>query len=497
MIAYILRRLLLFPLTLFGILFFNFLLLNLAPGEPTTRTEISAEGASRSEKSGGSTRFDDPYAQFREHYGLTLPLFWNLWPNLTATYVQTTLRDLLERPPTAKNNPIAQSEYQNLRRSLGDQARFIMPQLLAILSNPQESLQMRALASHFFAKGGSQIAHVGARITPEERRENRKIAADNQLLMTLSFSKQDTPEAIEKKTQALEKWYTQEHIEKKWTPTFSEKLHIFFTETRFARYMTRLLTLDFGTLRNDSSRYVVDEVLKKLPYSLMLTLPPMIVTFFLSLFAGLLMAIFRGRWLDSGSNFLFLFLYALPIFVVGPFLIQYVALGSTFPGTNTPIPLGGFHSPDVLFSQMTSWEKCIDIAQHLFLPWIALLYGSVAVQARLTRTAVLDVMHHDYIRTARAKGVPKSSILFHHIGKSAAIPLVTSLAGSLGGLLAGSLIIETLFNIHGFGLFFYQATLQWDYNVLLFATLTSSFLALCSYLIADLLYTLLDPRVQL
>lgn len=497
MIAYILRRLFLFPLTLFGILFLNFLLLNLAPGEPTTRTEISAEGASRSEKSGGTTRFDDPYAQFREHYGLTLPLFWNLWPNLTSTYVETTLRDILDRPPTAKINLIPQSEYQKLRRQLGDQARFVMPQLLSILSNPQESLQMRALASRFFAKGGSQIAHVGARITHEQRHENRKIAADNQLLISLTLSEKDDPLTLEKKTAALEKWYNEGRESRVWSPTFAERVSIFFTQTRFARYMKRLLTLDFGTLRNDSSRYVVDEVLKKLPYSLMLTLPPMIVTFFLSLFAGLLMATFRGKPLDYGSNFLFLFLYALPIFVVGPFLIQYVALGASFPGTHTPIPLGGFHSPDALFAQMTSWEKCLDIMQHLFLPWIALLYGSVAVQARLTRTAVLDVMHHDYIRTAKAKGVPKSSILFHHVGRSAAIPLVTSLASSLSGLLAGSLIIETLFNIHGFGLFFYEATLQWDYNVLLFSTLASSFIALCSYLIADLLYTFLDPRVQL
>lgn len=495
MIAYILRRLLLFPITLFGILFFNFLLLNLAPGEPTTRTELSSEGASR-QQTGGS-RFDDPYAQFREHYGLTLPLFWNLWPNLSYPYVETTLRDINDRPPTAKDNPLPQSQYQALRRKLSDQARFVMPHLLQILANPNESLPMRALASRFFAKGGFQFAHVGARITSQERQENRKIAADNQLLLSLILSENDDAATIERKVLKLQQWYDQERLVRQWTPTWQEKIRIFFTQTRFARYTKRLMTLNFGTLRGDTSRNVVDEVLAKLPFSLALTLPPMLLTFFLSLAAGLLMATFRGKFLDWGSNFLFLFLYALPIFVVAPFLIEYVALGGTFPGTKTPIPLGEFHSPEALFSQMSSWDKIIDVMQHLFLPWIALLYGSVAVQARLTRTAVLDVLHHDFIRTAKAKGVPKTSILFHHVGRSAAIPLVTSLAASLSGLLAGSLIIETLFNIHGFGLFFYQATLQWDYNVLLFSTLATSLLALFSYLIADLLYTFLDPRVQL
>lgn len=496
MIAYILRRLFLIPITLFGILFFNFLLLNLAPGEPSSRTELSAEGAARREKAEGSSRFDDPYAQFREHYGLTLPLFWNLWPNLSYSYVQATLKDILERPPTAKDNPLPQSQYQALRRHLGDQASFVMPHLLHALADPEQPLNMRVLASRFFSKGGSRFAHVGARITKEERQDNRKIAADNQLLLSLTLSEHDDGATIDRKVTELEKWYSQESVTRQWSPTWSEKINIFFTQTRFARYTKRLLTLDFGTLRNDASRSVVDEVLAKLPYSLALTVPPMLFTFFLSLFAGLLMATFRGKMLDWGTNFLFLFLYALPIFVVGPFLIE-MALGSVFPGTNTPIPLGGFHSPEPFFSQMTSWQRCVDVMQHLCLPWVALLYGSVAVQARLTRTAVLDVMHHDYIRTAKAKGVPRANILFHHIGRSAAIPLVTSLAGSLSGLLAGSLIIETLFNIHGFGLFFYQATLQWDYNVLLFSTLASSLLALASYLIADLLYTFLDPRVQL
>lgn len=497
MIAYICRRLLLFPITLFGILFFNFLVLNLAPGEPTTRTELTSEGASRREEAAGSSRFDDPYAQFREHYGLTLPLFWNLWPNLSLAYVETTLKELLERPPTAKDNPLPQSQYQALRRKLGDQARFIMPHLLHILSDTNQPLPLRTLASRFFAKGGSRFAHVGARITPQERQENRKIALDNQLLLTLTLTDSDSEKKAAEKVAALNAWYTQENPTRTFSPSWGEKLRIFFKETRFARYMTRLVTLDFGTLRYDSSRLVVDEVMARLPYSLALTLPPMIITFFLALGSGLLMATFRGKLLDWGSNFLFLLLYALPIFVVAPFLIQYVALGSHFPGTNTPIPLGGFHSPEAYFSQMSSWDKIVDVMQHLALPWIALLYGSVAIQARLTRTAVLDVLHHDYIRTAKAKGVPKTSILFHHVGRSAAIPLVTSLAASLSGLLAGSLIIETLFNIHGFGLFFYQATLQWDYNVLLFSTLATSLLALCSYLIADLIYTFLDPRVQL
>ncbi|MBI3901057.1 MAG: ABC transporter permease, partial [Chlamydiia bacterium] len=149
------------------------------------------------------------------------------------------------------------------------------------------------------------------------------------------------------------------------------------------------------------------------------------------------------------------------------------------------------------YSMLTSKQRLIDIALHLFLPLIAIKYGTLAVQARLGRTAFLEVMRQEYVRTARAKGLTTWRILTHHIGRNGAITIVTSLAGSLGVVLGGSLIVETIFEINGFGRFFYEAILNRDYNVVLFSAFAGSLLTLIGYLIADIAYTLLDPRVSL
>ena len=125
------------------------------------------------------------------------------------------------------------------------------------------------------------------------------------------------------------------------------------------------------------------------------------------------------------------------------------------------------------------------------------MYGSLATQTRLARTAVLEVAKQDYVRTAHAKGLPPSTVNIRYIGRNASITIVTAIAGSLGVILGGSLIVETLFEIDGFGKFFYDAVLNRDYNVIMFSAIAGSFLALVGYLVADIAYMLLDPRVSL
>jgi peptide/nickel transport system permease protein len=194
---------------------------------------------------------------------------------------------------------------------------------------------------------------------------------------------------------------------------------------------------------------------------------------------------------------MFLVLYAIPIFVVAPFLIEKVALYHFFPFTDTPIPLNGFTSPDRIYNQQISWQRLVDVLQHIALPIAAIMYGSLAAESRLSRTAVLEILRQDYVRTAFAKGLSPFKVMFKHVGRNAGITIITSLAGSLGTILGGSLIVETLFDINGFGKFFYDAIINRDYNVIMFSALAGSFLTLIGYLFADLAYMWLDPRITL
>lgn len=498
MFYYVVRRLILLPLTLLAIVLVNFVIINLAPGEPTTITEISSEGASRQEGRSVAFGSDERYLQFREFYGLTLPILFNSWPFITQKQVIQDLWSLTYR----KNSPNAKQEmpikdYDALRVTFGDQARFVMPHLLEIMNNVKVDPAMRRMAVRFFVRGGTRQGFLGPNLDQQQKEYNKKVAKDNSLLTSLLISPTDSAEEMEKKIGQLNVWYKENSSLYNFEPTFAKKIQIYFLETRFFRYMSRVFRLDFGTLRNDSNKTVVNEVSKRFKYSLTLSILPMLITFVICQIFGFIMAYKRNRWEDLSLNFVCLILYAIPIFVVAPFLIEKIALNHTFPFTHIPIPISGFTSPDSIYDQLVSYQRLFDVMAHIALPLIAIMYGSIAAQARLSRTAVLEVLHQDYVRTARAKGVPPGTILFKHVGRNAAITIVTSIAGSLGIILGGSLIVETLFEINGFGKFFYDAILNRDYNVIMFSALAGSFLTLLGYLVADIAYTALDPRVTL
>lgn len=498
MLSYLLRRLALLPLTLFCIILVNFIIINLAPGDPVSITEQSADGGLM-KKSDTTVAFgsDTRYLQFREHYGLTLPIIFNVWPWMSLEKVELKLWQIEHRRLFPDQEEMSVKDYDQLRIKFGDQARFIMPYLLAVIQKPQTNKGMRMLASKFFARGGYRQGDVSPTMSFEQRIKNKKIADDNQLLMSLVIKPSDSEEEIQKKIAGMTTWYQQNEQFYHFNPSLQTKIKQFLVDTRFARYFKRVLTLDFGTLRNDSSKTVISEVSKRFKYSLTLSILPMVVTFFLCQFFGFLMAYYQKGVIDLLLNFFFLILFALPVFVVGPFLIEKIALNHTFPFTQIPIPFSGFTSPEAIYSQMTSAQRLFDTIQHIALPLIAVFYGGFAAESRLSRTAILEVLRQDFVRTAYAKGVPRSTILVKHVGRNAAITITTSLAGSLGVVLGGSLIIETLFEINGFGKFFYEAIINRDYNVIMFSALAGSFLTLLGYLIADLLYTILDPRVTL
>jgi len=498
MFNYLVRRLILLPVTMFFIILVNFMIINLAPGDPTTMTEVSQDGASKREDRSVAFSGDNRYLQFREYYGLTLPILFNTWPLLTPSDVKLILWQLNTRKKDElSSEEMSFKEYDKMRVLFGDQARFIMKDLLNIIEDTNEPMEIRKLALQFFIRGGTHQAHLGADLTAAQKEYNRKIGKDNDLLSRLSISKDDKPEKINEKILSLKKFAEENKTTYKFETTTKQKISIFFFETRFYRYMSRVLTLDFGTMRNDPNKTVISEVTRRFKYSLTLSIIPMFIIFFLCQCFGFLMAFKQNRAPDIVLNVIFLILFAIPVFVVAPFLIEKIALNGYFPFTNIKIPHTGFTSPDIIYNRQISYERFFDVATHIFLPIVAIMYGSLASESRLSRTAILEVMRQDYVRTAFAKGLSTFSVLVKHIGRNASITIVTSLAGSLGIILGGSLIVETLFEINGFGKFFYDAILNRDYNVIMFSTIAGSFLTLLGYLAADIAYTILDPRLTL
>ena len=321
---YTLRRLLLLPLTLFCIVLVNFIIINLAPGDPVSYAQISQEGtASLREDRSMAFSSDERYLHFREFYGLTLPILFNTWPWLTRSYVEKTLWQLVHRRESADSTEeLSAKNYNDLRVALGDQARFVMPHLMTILENPQTPPDIKRLAAHFFVRGGSRQANIGPHLTAEQKAWNQRITRDDQILRSFLWPPTAAPEEIEKKVAEMRHWYNQNDSFYHFQPAFWEKLSPFFFETRFMRYMGRVLHLDFGTLRNDSSKTVISEVTRRFKYSLTLALLPMLMTFGICQTFGLIMAYYQRRWPDYLFNLIFLILYAIPIFVVVLFSLR-------------------------------------------------------------------------------------------------------------------------------------------------------------------------------
>ena len=149
------------------------------------------------------------------------------------------------------------------------------------------------------------------------------------------------------------------------------------------------------------------------------------------------------------------------------------------------------------YMNLSSFGKFLDVAKHFVLPAITLTVISIGGLMRYTRTNMLEVLNSDYIRTARAKGVPEKKVINYHAFRNTLIPLVTTLGGSLPSLFGGALITETLFSIRGIGYASYTSMTQGDIPFIMFYLAFISILTLLGNLISDLLYAVVDPRVRL
>ena len=157
--------------------------------------------------------------------------------------------------------------------------------------------------------------------------------------------------------------------------------------------------------------------------------------------------------------------------------------------------LTGMQSRNYMY--LSDFGKILDVAKHFVLPLVTIVIISIGGLMRYTRTNMLEVLNADYIRTARAKGVPEKKVINHHAFRNTLIPLVTMLGGSLPGLFSGALITETLFSLRGIGYASYSSMTQADIPFIMFYLSFLSVLTLLGNLISDLLYAVVDPRVRL
>jgi peptide/nickel transport system permease protein len=245
---------------------------------------------------------------------------------------------------------------------------------------------------------------------------------------------------------------------------------------------------DFGVSITVSLGKPVSELIaERLPVTVKLNLWAMVAVYLISIPAGIYAAVYRDTLGDRALTVFFFLLYSMPSFWVGLMLVlaaSRYAPGWPVSGATSTLPA---HTPYLTL--------LADTARHYVLPVLCLSYAGFASLSRFARSGLLEVIQQDYIRTARAKGLPERSVIFKHALRNGVIPLVTLFAGMLPGLIGGAVLIEYVFDIPGMGLLMLQALGSRDYPVMITVFALVSALTLIGILLSDLLYALVDPRI--
>ncbi len=252
-----------------------------------------------------------------------------------------------------------------------------------------------------------------------------------------------------------------------------------------------------STLRGDLGfsflygRPVTDVIRDNVWVSFTISLIAYILQIFIAIPLGIKAAVHQYSGYDYTVSIFSMAATSLPSFFLSALLMNVFSIRLGW------FPLQGLTSATILFSQGFSIAKTLDMAWHLVLPIAVLTLLNIGGLMRYTRTNMLEVMNSDYIRTARAKGLAEKDVINRHAFRNTLIPLVTTLSGSLPGLFSGAMITETVFAIPGIGYLALRATRQGDIPFVMGYNVYLAILTVIGYLISDLMYAVVDPRVKI
>ena len=233
---------------------------------------------------------------------------------------------------------------------------------------------------------------------------------------------------------------------------------------------------------------VLGKIWERFNNSLWLFILGTIITWTLSFPVGIRSAIYRGGLYDRTTTFFAYLLISIPGFFFAYILIIIVV-------TQLHVPVIGMHSFGM--GESSLWLRFMDRLWHMLLPSILGATGGIAVLSRYVRSQMLEVEGQDYVRTAKAKGLPPEQVHYKHALRNALLPFVTMFGLILPGLIGGSVIIESIFSWPGMGRMAYEAILARDYPVILTVNFVSAVLVLAGTFLSDLLYMVVDPRIRL
>ena len=249
---------------------------------------------------------------------------------------------------------------------------------------------------------------------------------------------------------------------------------------QYADWTKGLFLMDFGNSLV-TGKPVWDQLKRRVPITLELSILSLFISTVVAVPLGVFSAIKQDTWADYVARFITLIGLATPNFWVAVMTIFILVLAF-----NWIPPLG--------YADL--WDDPWRNFTQLIFPAIALGTSGMAFKARVTRSAMLEILHEDYIRTARSKGLPERLVVFRHALRNALLPLVTTLGGAIGDAISGSVVIEFIFGVPGMGRFLIAGIRAQDYSVVQAVVVIFGVMVLCANLVTDVMYAWLDPRIR-
>ena len=256
---------------------------------------------------------------------------------------------------------------------------------------------------------------------------------------------------------------------------------------QYVTWLKRFLTLDFGRSYIDD-RQVAVKIAERLPITLLINVLALILILAVGIPIGVLSAVRRGSLADRLTTVFVFTGFSTPGFWLALLLM------SLFGITLGWLPISGIKSLD--FEYFSLAGKTIDVARHLVLPVFISAFAGLAGISRYMRSSMIGIIHQDYIRTARAKGLAEPKVIYTHALKNAILPVITILGLSVPGLIGGSVIFESIFAIPGMGRLFYESVMARDYPTIMGVLSIGAVLTLAGNLLADVAYSYADPRIR-
>jgi len=454
---YLIRRLLLSIPVLLALAVISFALNIHMPGDPVFRA-LASEGVRMGED---PLNGPDIYKRKRAELGLDKPVFY--FSILKAT------------------------EYDSLFYIPFPQDRIWVQALCQFSTNPESS----AAFYHRFSRLEKQLF----RQVPDSSRyavltflkELRDEAPENLNENIIAFSRNVQHTHIRKSLLSLNppEAHTGFSI-RNYLPGF----HVYGFDNQFHLWLSKIIRMDFGNSFQDGRpiRSILPDALK---WTLLLNLLSIVLAYLVAIPAGVYAARHRDTPTERLLTGFWFILYALPGFWTATLLILFFGSGEYL----NIFPSGGLMS----IQSGDSWpwyRQLADRLHHLILPTFAYAYSAFAYLSGHVRYALLDHLDKEYIRTARAKGLPDKIVVWKHAFRNALLPLITLISQVFPALVSGSIVMETIFSIPGMGLLTWQAIGARDYPLIIAVFMLSGVLTLCGVLIADLLYMQADPRIR-